>query len=344
MQPQLTSGTDAPEDDDTPQNTTPGPARWWTRLASGDLWLAAATVTVALVIAAGALFLLWLILAALFHLLVALCSGLAHGGSWLATGPVAQIVTGPVHGYLQAHDAGLPATTDQLWCAWLVSTAVLFAAAVFGHSRGARIGWTLLGAASTAMVWAGAAPHSRWLAAGIAVAAWSLLSIPAFTPTVHPDRTIVLGERAADPTQSGIAPVPQVTWVSAMITATPGARLQWGVLITTPSAASICTAARNQAQAATEARAANKARPGSARLIYREVTTTPWREDATGEEFGIRHQWPDGHTEDQETSDRHEADYLIRCQRGTGITACVISRDAVYGPWLTADAAAVGAS
>ena len=42
------------------------------------------------------------------------------------------------------------------------------------------------------MVWAGSAPTSRELAAGVAVAAWSLLSIPAFTGGRRRTRTVVM--------------------------------------------------------------------------------------------------------------------------------------------------------
>ncbi|NYD51719.1 hypothetical protein BJY14_007702 [Actinomadura luteofluorescens] len=54
---------------------------------------------------------------------------------------------------------------------------------VFGFfgSWGARLGWIATGAATVAMVWAGTTPHaSRWTAAGVAVLAWSVLSIVAF--------------------------------------------------------------------------------------------------------------------------------------------------------------------
>jgi hypothetical protein len=220
----------------------------------------------------------------------------------------------------------------------------LWAAAVFGHSRGARIGWSLLGAATAAMVWAGAAPHSRDLAAGLAAAAWSLLSIPAFTPTSRPDRTVVLGGRAAaDSPESTAAPVPaaRTDWKPDVVVPTPGARLQWGVLIDTPSGGSVCTTARDQYRATTAARTANRARPGSAHLIYREVYGAGWSEQLDGVEFGVRYTWPDGHIEYRLAEDRTDAEYLVRTCRGDGVTARVVSQLAVYGDWLTATAEAV---
>lgn len=319
----------------------PASRRRWSRLRDADLWMAVGAITVAAIIAVGILYLLWLVLTTGAHLLTV-------GGSWLATGPLARAVTGPVHAYLHAHDAGLPASTGQLWWAWLATAAVLWAAAVFGHSRGARIGWSLLGAASVAMVWAGAAPHSRDLAAGIAVAAWSLLSIPAFTPDSRPDRTVVLGGRAAadSPASSAAtapASVPAVRrdWAPAVVVPTPGARLQWGVLIDTPSGGCFCTAARDQYRATTAARTANRARPGSAHLIYREVCGTGWSEQLDGVEFGVRYTWPDGHIEYRPAEDRTDAEYLVRTCRNDGVTARAVSQLAVYGDWLTATAEAV---
>ena len=98
---------------------------------------------------------------------------------WLTDGPITTTVTTPVRAYLDTHAAGLPATAGQLWTTWLVAAGVLLLLAATG-SLGARIGWTVLGALTTAMVYAGTTGHGQALAAGLTAAVWALLSIPAF--------------------------------------------------------------------------------------------------------------------------------------------------------------------
>ncbi len=70
----------------------------------------------------------------------------------------------------------------------MATTGGLFLLAVLG-SRGARIGWILTGAMTTAMVYAGTAPTGRMLAAGLTVTIWAVLSIATlnrFTTTGEP--------------------------------------------------------------------------------------------------------------------------------------------------------------
>jgi hypothetical protein len=102
-------------------------------------------------------------------------TGTQHAAAWSLT----RTITDPVRTCLDQHATGLPVSPHVLWLTWLASTGGLFIAATLG-SRGARIGWTLTGAATTAMVYT-ATPHpGRALAAGLAVTAWSVLSIAAF--------------------------------------------------------------------------------------------------------------------------------------------------------------------
>lgn len=61
---------------------------------------------------------------------------------------------------------------------WAVGTLALWVLA-WARSTGARIGWILMGAATVWMVWSATPEVSRPIAAGTAVLAWSLLSIPA---------------------------------------------------------------------------------------------------------------------------------------------------------------------
>ena len=132
--------------------------------------------------------------AALGWLLYATVTGLAamavtgvHAGAdasrhlldWLTHGPITGTIIGPVRAYLDTHASGLPATGHQLWITWLALTAILLLTAALG-STGARLGWTLLGALTTAMVYAGTPSHGQALAAGLTAGLWALLSIPAF--------------------------------------------------------------------------------------------------------------------------------------------------------------------
>ena len=120
---------------------------------------------------------------ALYGLVTAAATDGRHTGAasvrWSAVGRLTRIITDPVHPYLTGHAAALHTSGGPLWTGWLATTAALFALAVAG-STGARIGWTLVGALTTAVVYANTAVDARPLAAGITVTAWSLLSIAAF--------------------------------------------------------------------------------------------------------------------------------------------------------------------
>jgi hypothetical protein len=100
----------------------------------------------------------------------------------------------PVHAYLTGHAAALHTNGQLLWTGWQATTTVLFALAVLGCA-GARIGWTLTGALTTTVVYTNTPADARLLTAGIAITAWSLLSVAAFNRiTVSrpgPDITIV---------------------------------------------------------------------------------------------------------------------------------------------------------
>lgn len=103
-----------------------------------------------------------------------------------------QTINDPVRAYLNGHSAGLPVSAKALHTTWLTATVVLGAWAILG-SWGARVGCTLLGAMTTAMVWGGTVPaSSRWTAAGITVTAWSLLSILAFRGAFRRPHTVIL--------------------------------------------------------------------------------------------------------------------------------------------------------
>jgi hypothetical protein len=178
------------------QRPPAGPAvRDWAR-ATPRRVVATAAALVAVVAFAAATVVVWLA-SALYGLLDAAAADGRHTGAevrWSAAGRLTRVITDPVHAYLTGHAAALHTNGQLLWLGWLATTAVLFALAVLG-STGARIGWTLAGALTTTVVYTTTPTDTRLLAAGIAVTAWSLLSIAAFNRTTisrpGPDITIV---------------------------------------------------------------------------------------------------------------------------------------------------------
>ncbi|MDT4992821.1 MAG: hypothetical protein QOH97_2713 [Actinoplanes sp.] len=160
--------------------------------------LAAFTAALALVATVAAL-VLWQLLTGLVRLITGITAGIrdtatgaAHTGAHDVTvAGLTRTITEPVHAYLTHHAAGLPIGGTTLWLTWLATTAMLLLLSALG-SRGARIGWTLTGAATTAMVYTATNPTARPVAAGLAITLWALLSVIAFnritgntTPNLH---------------------------------------------------------------------------------------------------------------------------------------------------------------
>lgn len=167
-----TDNTDADAD-----SAEPTGRRWLLAGWNGrELAVIVAGTAVLLAAAAAVIWLLYQLITGLAGLIGA---GFRDLLAWLAGGPITSTVTDPIHAYLHSHAAGLPVTARQLWTTWLVLTVVLFAAAVSG-SPGGRIGWAVLGALTTAMVYAGAPAGGQALAAGLTAAVWALLAVPAF--------------------------------------------------------------------------------------------------------------------------------------------------------------------
>jgi len=159
-----------------------------------------ATITAAASIAAAAL---WWIVTTLVGVLTAIGSAIAGtgrtaahtGAHHVAAWSLTRTITDPVHAYLTTHATGLPLPAHLAWWTWLATTGGLFVAATLG-SRGARIGWTLTGALTVAMVYT-ATPHpGHTVAAGLTVTAWSLLSIAALNrATTHPIDLAIIPHR-----------------------------------------------------------------------------------------------------------------------------------------------------
>jgi hypothetical protein len=116
---------------------------------------------------------------------------------------VPQTIYTPITAYLDGHSQGLPITAGQLAGLWLWGEVALLVCGFLG-SWGARVGWIVTGAATVAMVWAGTTPHtSRWTAAGVAVLAWSVLSILAFHGAGRGRRLIITSDTPAGRREPG---------------------------------------------------------------------------------------------------------------------------------------------
>jgi hypothetical protein len=100
-------------------------------------------------------------------------------GSLLSGAKLSRVTLDPVRSYLTNHSADLPLSPDDLWAAWKVSGVVLFVSALMGFTGG-RIGWALFGALTAPMIWTETARPAAWVATGIGVTWWSVLSIIAY--------------------------------------------------------------------------------------------------------------------------------------------------------------------
>lgn len=207
-----TLNTDSHPNNDT--LSTPDDGRWWPRLVDHlNTWWMDRRPTgpavrqalripprpvTALILVSGTGLLT--VTAVLLHRLVvgfvAVITGVVAGigdttsasGQYPAISELTRTIIRPVHTYLDQHATGLPVSAHTLWLAWLSVTAGLFVLAVLG-SRGARLGWVINGATTTAMVYAGSPGHGRALAAGLALTVWAVLSVPTFNrlfPTSPP--------------------------------------------------------------------------------------------------------------------------------------------------------------
>lgn len=154
-------------------------------------WIIAVVLGVALALLAGLGWLLWTIITAIGHGIDAtgdFISGAVHTGGdllsdlgrWIAHGPITHSISDPVHAWLDAHAAGLPATAGQLWTLWLVAISALFVAAFTGSTYG-RIGWAAIGALTAYAVWHGTPTGARPVAVGVTAVVWLVLSLLTYT-------------------------------------------------------------------------------------------------------------------------------------------------------------------
>jgi hypothetical protein len=182
--------------------------RDWARATPRRIVAAAAALVAAAVLAAVTA-VVWLA-SAVYGLVTAAVADGHHTGTagarWLAAWRLTRTITDPVHTYLTGHAAAVHTSGSLLWTGWLATTAVLLMLAV-ARSTGARIGWTLTGALTTFVVYLASPADARLLATGIAVTAWSLLSIAAFnritTGRRGPDITVITHAETAAAADDG---------------------------------------------------------------------------------------------------------------------------------------------
>ena len=133
----------------------------------------------ALGLAAATTLVLWTLGAFATAIVDAATTGGRHTGLWLRDGGLVNMITGPVRAWLDAHTAGLPATSTDLGLIWAGIAAVLYLVALT-RSVYARIAWALVGAATIAAAYAGADTTGAAAAAGTTAAVWLLLSLPVY--------------------------------------------------------------------------------------------------------------------------------------------------------------------
>ncbi|MFF3666204.1 hypothetical protein [Microtetraspora malaysiensis] len=156
----------------------------------GRIVLIAVVVSVVLAFLALVITVLWVVIAIGKALVGAATGAAAEGVDAATSSQFMDVITKPVRTYLNEHAAGLPITAEALWKAWVVVAVVLWLLGLF-RSWGVRLAWTLYGAGTVAMVYAGSPPAGQALAAGVAVLAWAVLSLPVFAGIGRRPHTLV---------------------------------------------------------------------------------------------------------------------------------------------------------
>ncbi|MGH8881364.1 MAG: hypothetical protein ACRD0P_29115, partial [Stackebrandtia sp.] len=157
-------------------------------------WITIGAGATALTVTVGIFMALWWLLKSLFNGLDNIGRATIDAATKFGE-PVVRTITDPVHHYIHTHAEHLPIPAGTLWWSWVAVSGGLFALATFG-SKGARIGWTALGAVTVALVWAGAVPDAQLLSAAVTAAVWAVLSLIAFNAVaVEPDTQIVVFRR-----------------------------------------------------------------------------------------------------------------------------------------------------
>ncbi|MFE7532239.1 hypothetical protein ACFU7Y_42060 [Kitasatospora sp. NPDC057542] len=112
-------------------------------------------------------------------------------------GGMATAVDTPVRAYLAAHTEGLPISATAVRQIWLAAGVGLLAVSFLTGTFGARLTWTLWGAATAAMVWWGTQGQAKQVATGLAILGWGIASILALqglgvrrAPSQHQNVTV----------------------------------------------------------------------------------------------------------------------------------------------------------
>ncbi|WP_328884688.1 hypothetical protein [Streptomyces sp. NBC_00299] len=86
------------------------------------------------------------------------------------------VIDTPVRTYIAQHTSGLAVSGSAVYAFWK-AVGLFSLVGGFFHSTGARITYTLWGAASVGMVWSASPANGRTVATGIAVLAWTIASV-----------------------------------------------------------------------------------------------------------------------------------------------------------------------
>lgn len=149
---------------------------WWAGAGQQARVVAGTGVGVA---AVAALTVIWGFLKFLAQLILWFAGVVGDTTSAVIDEDLVDAVTGAVTGYLREGAAAMSVPANTLITLWAAVLVVVYAGALV-HMWGARIAWVALGAATVAMTYAGATGQARGTAAAVTLAAWALLSIPAF--------------------------------------------------------------------------------------------------------------------------------------------------------------------
>ncbi|MEV7940881.1 hypothetical protein AB0O82_32730 [Kitasatospora sp. NPDC088264] len=145
---------------------------------------AAAFGTVALVLGVG-----WAaasLLGALLGLALRIGRGSVHWAQttrpWEQADRLMHVVSDPITHYLAGHSASIPFAPGTLFTGWWVAGVLLWVGATRRTGlTGRAVAWSVWATVTTATVWAGTDPGSRWTAAGIAALLLALASWPAYS-------------------------------------------------------------------------------------------------------------------------------------------------------------------
>lgn len=133
-----------------------------------------------------ALIVLFAALTLLTQMVELLGKALAGGDGWSRADP-AGLVADPVHAYITEHTVRVGVDSGTVFWTWCAAGVVFLLFALAGNV-GARIGWTLHGAATALMVFVGTPDPGRPVATGLTVTFWAVLSMLAYRRvTTHAD-------------------------------------------------------------------------------------------------------------------------------------------------------------